>query len=153
MAPVPGAGRQRTARRLRPDWAEFACCRSERRLRAERAARLPMSALGQKRTSHQVRVMSALPPKANVSRRVCEGIAQRRAEDGHCSIWRKPQLSGQVGLKQFSLPRLCFRDWPQFINYRLDPKHNFDEIAWRLIIRILFNFRRDKFHAGKQRFE
>src|SRR5690349_10650312 len=44
MAPVPGAGRQLTARRLRPDWAEFACCRSERRLRAERAARSPMSA-------------------------------------------------------------------------------------------------------------
>src|SRR6516225_7463236 len=25
MAPVPGAGRQLTARRLRPDWAGFAC--------------------------------------------------------------------------------------------------------------------------------
>src|SRR5215470_9428815 len=67
MAPVPGAGRQLTARRLRPDWAEFACCRSERRLRAERAARLPMSAFGQKRTLNCVHAMSALPPKADIA--------------------------------------------------------------------------------------
>jgi hypothetical protein len=30
---------------------------------------LLMSALGQKQTSHQVRVMSALPPKADIRRR------------------------------------------------------------------------------------
>ena len=37
-----------------------------------------MSALGQEQTLRGVRPMSALPPKADVSRRVCEGVAQRR---------------------------------------------------------------------------
>src|SRR5262249_6500915 len=40
----------------------------------DRSGRAEMSALGQKRTSHQIRVMSALPPKADIrtqSRNVC----------------------------------------------------------------------------------
>jgi len=39
-----------------------------RGLRTQFAGRLPMSALGQKRTSARLRIMSALPPKADIAR-------------------------------------------------------------------------------------
>src|SRR5262249_18918516 len=38
----------------------------------EQSTRRVMSALGQKRTSHQVRVMSALPPKADIVQHHCD---------------------------------------------------------------------------------
>jgi hypothetical protein len=38
-----------------------------------------MSALGQKRTSHQVRVMSALPPKADIKRLRVHALASDHA--------------------------------------------------------------------------
>jgi hypothetical protein len=40
-----------------------------------------MSALGQKRTSHQVRVMSVLPPKADIAGEGVHGIARRFGVD------------------------------------------------------------------------
>ena len=46
--------------------------------RAKRAARLPMSALGQKRTLGRFRLMSALPPKADIAGRDRHGDPVRR---------------------------------------------------------------------------
>jgi hypothetical protein len=73
----------------------------------------PMSALGQKLTSKHVRVMSALPPKADVSRRVCEGVAQRRAERSHrpigsaAPVFRRRATQCSLGRSIFQRDRLA----------------------------------------------
>ena len=72
-----------------------------------------MSATGQKPTLSEAQTMSALPPKADVSRRVCEGVAQRRAERSHCPIgsaapvFRRRATQCSLGRSTFQGDRLA----------------------------------------------
>jgi hypothetical protein len=54
---------------------------------------LPMSALGQKQTSVRVRVMSALPPKADIRQRSCDVRFVPKADILHCGKERRHSIA------------------------------------------------------------
>jgi len=57
--------------------------------------------------------MTALPPKADVSRRVCEGVAQRKAERSHhpigsaTPVFRRRATQCSLGRSTFQRDRLA----------------------------------------------
>ena len=55
-----------------------------------------MSALGQKRTSKRVRVMSAIPPKADIGTQSCDVRFVPKADILHCSIERRYSITSSA---------------------------------------------------------